>query len=408
MSIIFFWFVLQQPIFYPDSYSYLRADIVRSPGYVLFLRGLQFVFEEGFDVIAVYIQTLFCLTAIYIIFKMFCELLKLKLLSKIFLFLILIFPLFPPLEIVNNITSESLSYTFFLIGVSNGIVFIEHENRKNLLVFFISTIALILTRGQFIIVPVIFGFIFLLKYRKKITRKKNILILSLFLLTPIVTNLGEKTYRKLVHSHFVSPPYTFVNAVTLPLYTSKIEDSIFIKNPIDRKIFIQSIRHIDSMNLLSSKINGSFEEKYKTFHNNFPLICNQNIFVKGKAIHYKLNQERSFHVISTEKSCKNLTGILIKNNLKNYLSVYFSGVFNGYYSVFIFLFVIIVSITYLIKNIKIPTLENSFILTTTLLFLSNSLIVAFASHSIMRYLFYNYFLGFLVIVLLLRKLKFAR
>jgi hypothetical protein len=41
---------------------------------------------------------------------------------------------------------------------------------------------------------------------------------------------------------------------------------------------------------------------------------------------------------------------------------------------------------------------------STLLIISNAMIVAFASHSIIRYLFYNYFFGIILLIILFRKI----
>jgi hypothetical protein len=263
---------------------------------------------------------------------------------------------------------------------------------------------LCLTRGQFILVATIVAFIFILKEKKNIFKRKNLIYILILFLLPIATKTMDATYRKMVHGYFVSTPYSYVNAIALPLYVSKKEDSKLIKDDEQRMLFARSFNRIDSLGLLESKVNGSAMEKYKGFHNNFPKICNQNIHDKGLKYYYLKDKIPGQNALSIEEACKEMLPVLISNNLRAYSSIYFAGMVHGFKSIFVLLFVIFVALFSGWKIIKDFSAINTLLFLSSLLIISNSMLVAFASHSIMRYLFYNYFLGFLIIILLLRKL----
>ena len=403
-SALFVCFVLQQPLYSPDTFSYLRADISRFPGYVLFLRGLQFIFSTGFDVVAVGIQLIFGFVAITIIFKKCSKVFNLGPWPQILLLGLLILPYFYPLSIANNLTSEGVSYPLYLLLMAFTFDFIFNDEKKKILHIAIVFLALALTRGQFIIVTPIIAFVFALKLKRQVFTKINIGLIAVLLLLPILSGVLDSTYRKVVHGYFIKTPYSYVNAITLPLYVSEKDNIALMPSEDTKKIFELSYTRIDSLNLLSSKVNGSYKAKYKRFHYFFPKICNQNIHDQGKAYYYAKDPAPHMNSVLTEAACKTMFPILLKANFKEWLAIYYTSIVHGFKSVFILFFILTLAIISLWKAIKKFSLKNGFILFGCLLIISNAMVVAVASHSIIRYLFYNYFIGLLIIVILLKKI----
>ena len=394
---------LRDPIYSFDTYSYLRADITRFPGYILFIRSLELVFGTYFDRITVGVQLLIGLLAIWIVFKNTSKLFHLSWFSKTILLLILVYPYVPPLDVALNLSSEGLSYPLYLLMIHFMLNFLFKDKLKAWIPFSMAFLLLCLTRGQFIVVAPLLIFLTILKYRSSGQWRKIVPLLIAFLLLPLVIQLLDSSYRKVIHGFFKTTPYSYVNAITLPLYVSEKSDVDFIKTNDDKEIFLHSFRHIDSLGLTSSKAGEELQQKYLLFHNNFPKICNQNIHEYG-LIYYKENGAvPPANAFAIEESCKQLFPILIKSNFKEWLSLVFAGIFYGFGSFIVFLIVIGMGLWALIKSWGKFTLKHGFILMTALLFLSNALVVAVASHSISRYLFYNYFLGALIIMILLKK-----
>jgi O-antigen ligase len=402
----FIYVITHPPIFSPDSYSYYGVSIVRYPVYILFLRGLSFVFGENYDYVVIVTQVLFNFLAIAVVLDIVSKLFLLKRVSKWFLLLVLLFPLLPPLAIANNLVSEGLSYPFYLFLISFSLEFLYNNSCKNLYYLAITYLLLTLTRGQFIIIPIIIAFIFFFKHRKQFFRKKTLFSIALLLILPFVSTTLDSLFKKAVYGYYISTPYSYVNAVTLPLYVSELKDTLDIKNVDDKKIFIQSYKHIDSLGLLSTKVISTNRDKYLLFHDNFPYICNQNIHEYGKKHFFKENEKPYQSFILSEESCKRLFPVLLKNHFKEWLVLYYQGIVNGLYSAYILALLLFVLILSGLKTLLNYDNLNAFVFFTSLLLLSNSMIVAFACHSIIRYVFYNFFLGFIVIILYLRRLNF--
>ncbi len=407
-SILFIYFIYQPAIYSFDSFSYLRGDFNRYPGYVIFARIYTIVFGAFFDYAVISTQLLLGFTSIYIFLRKISSVIKIHFLLKVLLFSILIFPYFPHLSIANNIASEGLAYPFYLLLIAFSFNLIFQNQHKKIIHISIFFVLLTLTRGQFIIVPLIVAFIYLLKHKKKVLKRLKIYVIFLLIILPFINQLTNKTYNKIIYGHFVTTPFSYINVVALPLFVSNEDDANYIDNEEDKLIFLKSYHQIDSLGLLSSKIKGDNKNKYQVFHDNFPIICNQNIFQNGIDFYNEKYGRIEQNSIRIEKTCKAIFPVLLKRNFKNYIVIYFEGVFHGFHSIIIAILMLLVLIYSFWLCIKNFTAENGILLLSSLLIVSNSLLVALACHSISRYLFYNYALGFLIVLLLFRKIANSR
>ena len=181
-----------------------------------------------------------------------------------------------------------------------------------------------------------------------------------------------------------------------------------MKTEDEKIIFQRTYNKIDNLGLLSSKVSGGESEEYKRFHNNFPWICNRSFHVPTMDYFEGKSNNLGENVILTEKAAKEILPVLAKNNFEKYISLYFQGIFHGFKGILIFCIVMLLFIYSLVVSLKKWNLYNSLLLFATLLIISNAFIVAFASHSIMRYLFYNYFFAILIAIVLFRKITFNK
>ncbi|MBZ0328397.1 MAG: hypothetical protein K8F54_12375 [Altibacter sp.] len=402
-TLSFLFFIFQEPVYSPDTYSYLRADITRFPGYIIYLRSLKFVFGDLFDIMAIAGHLVFGFSAIYVIFKNCSTLFSLSAGFKILLIVVLLFPYFYPIEIAVNLTSEGIAYPLYLFAISFGIDFLFRNQQIKIVHLSFTFLLLALTRGQFIIFAPIIAFLYFLKMKKELLKKGRFMYLILLLMLPIIAGTLDKTYRFIFYGFFESTPYSYVNAITLPLFVSGANDFHFLTDKDHKEIYKSSYRRLDSMNLLSSKIEGSYKDKYKVFHDNFPKICNQNIHQYGMAYYRDQGVSPPNETFKIEAACKEMFPTLISKNFYEWLSLYITGVIHGFKSVFILCFVMVVALLSFRKTLREFSIRNGFVLLATLLILSNAMVVAIASHSIMRYLFYNYFFGLLILIILLKK-----
>jgi O-antigen ligase len=364
---------------------------------------MKLLFGSSFDSMAVAGHLLFGFYAIWVLFKNCSKLFKLNTLFKSLLFLVLLFPYFYPIEIAVNLTSEGIAYPLYLLLVSFLIDLLFRNQDLKIIHLSIAFVLLVLTRGQFVIIAPIVALLYLLKMKKEVLKKRKLFFLIIFLLLPLISGILDKTYRYVFYGFFETTPYSYVNAITLPLFVSGEDDYKLFSEKDYQQLYIASYHRLDSMKLLSSKVDGSYNKKYEVFHNNFPKICNQNIHQYGMAYYRTQSDIPSMEAFKIELACKEMFPILITHNFYEWAVLYITGIIHGFKSVFILFFVMALAFLSFWKAIKKFTLRNGFVLMATLFILSNAMVVAIASHSIMRYLFYNYFFGLLIIILLLKK-----
>jgi O-antigen ligase len=403
-TILFGYFIAQPAIYSPDTNSYWHLDITRYPGYVIFLRTFEFIFGGFFDYAAVGFQLLLAFFSIHIFQRNVSRFFNLNPVLRIILLIILVYPLFPPLSTANNLCSEGLSYPLYLLLLSLILDFLFKDQLKKIYLLAVVFILLALTRGQFAVVIPIVIFMYLIKYRKRAFQKKNIKYLLILILIPFVNNILDSSYRKIVHGHFITTPYSYINAVTLPLYLSTEADSLLLKDPDQRAVFLKTYKRIDSLGLLSSKVLGTDKEKYQLFHDKFPYICNQSFHNIGAKYFFKIHGDPFQNHIDTEQAAKEMFPILLSKHFKEWISLYSISVFRGFGSVFVFLFFILICVVSGWKTLKSFTAENGFVFLSILLIISNAMLVAVAVHTITRYTFYNFALGFLILVILSKKI----
>ena len=409
---VFLFCMVSDPIYSPDTYSYLKAMPYRQLGYVIFIKGFSFIFGAYFANAVVLFQALFSLFAVHYFFKKITSQFSLNIVLKLLLVAILIFPFFQPLSIANNICSEGLSYGLYLLFIAFGLDVLFNNNSNNIKCFAAVYIALVFVRGQFLFSTLIFAVVYFLINRKSILQRKQIINLLVFICVPLAISLGERTYHKLKDGFFKPTPFSFVNASTAPFYIANASDINLFNNKNDKAIFKLCYDQLEEKNLL---LNGdaSSKEAYHFFHENLPKICNQTVQSSGKKYfqeinpptlnNYKLDVAKAYFDI--ENTCKNITLTLIKHNFSEWFSLYYSNLTYGFYSPIVLLIVIIIMILSFIKTVFKYQKKYAILLLLSALVLSNAMLISFASHSIMRYLFYNYALIFLLFINTFKLLK---
>lgn len=393
-------------VYSPATNSYWHVDVNRYPVYILFIRTMDFLFgKEYYDISIVLFQSVFGLISTYIFSTNISKLLKLNPVLKSILLLILLFPfLYPELYTANNICSEGLSYPFYLLLMSFTIDFLFRDQYKKIYLLIPTFILLVLTRGQFsIIIPAII-LLFILKHRKTIKERKKLLCILALVLTPFVSNTLDSTYRKIVHGFFVTTPFSYINAITLPLYVSNEADANLFKDKDHKIIFTKSYNRIDSLGLLSSKVDGSYKDKYQLFHNNFPYICNLNFYLEGSYQYCIKHDDIVRSLVEAEVAAKDMFPKLLFANFKEWGALYFTNIFFGFKSIFIFLFFVIASIYGGWCTLKNFTLENAVLFFGALLIVTNAFLVAFVVHTIIRYQFYYHTFAFTTILIITKKI----
>jgi O-antigen ligase len=386
----------------------------RQLGYVIFLKAFKVIFGNFFNEAVIATQVIFSFIGIAFFIKKLTELIPLKLVSKIILLLILIFPFFPPLRVVNNIASEGLGYGFFLFFIAAGLDIIITGNTKNLIFFALSYLGLVFMRGQFFYTPLVFALVYVIIHRKQVFDKKQVLIISVFIGSIALASMIERGYHKLKDGFFKPTPLAFVSASTAPIYLSTKADAKHFTNTDYKSILKRSFDSLDAKGLLANP-KQSYNEQYMFFHNNLPKICNQTVHKEALDYYFENlpqglseKQKSSFPYFAAEAAAKQFTKTLIPINLSEWLILFFHNVSYGLFSPLIFVLLLLIFVISLVKQFYKSKRNYVVPLVLSSLILSNSVLIAFASHSIMRYLFYNYALLFLLFLSTLKLLNVGK
>ena len=387
-----------------DTYDYLRAMPYRQLGYVLFVKGFGFIFGSFFNYAVVGFQTVFSLFAVHYFLKNVSALFSLNLVSRLLLLAILIFPFFEPLSIANNICTEGLSYGLYLIYIAIGINILFNHRLDHIKYFAIIYIILVFVRGQFLFTTLIFAFTYAIVYKTELKSKKHILNVIILVIVPLVISSSERTYHKLKDGVFKATPFSFVNASTAAFYVSNKSDINTIKNNNDKAIFKLSYNVLEEKKLLLSSQNNA-EHPYLFFHKNMPKICNQTVHATGIDYYQALDSSIANSYFNIETTCKNITLTLIKNNFSKWIRFYYANISYGFYSPIVLFIILFIFIFSFIKVVFSYNKWYGVLFLLSSLILANAMLVAFASHSIIRYLFYNYALFFLIVITILKLFK---
>ena len=209
LFLLVFIIVIKRPIeSFPDSEGYLTMSIIRSPIYPIFLYVLKVIFNNLFEVATIFFQILFNIFSIHYLVRNLKKNIKINSIWYLLLTVILLFPCVYNLNISNRFLSESISYSLYLIVISNFITAFLKEQNRYILYSVPLLIILILTRSQFLFLVPIGVLIILWTSIKENKLKKNSWLLIAFICIPIITTLTDKTYHSIVHDHFVSTPWT--------------------------------------------------------------------------------------------------------------------------------------------------------------------------------------------------------
>lgn len=409
---VFIFCVSQEAIYSYDTYDYLKAMPYRQLGYVLFAKSFSYIFGSYFDIAVVMFQTIFSLLAVHYFYTKVSKLLVLNIFLKLPLLAILIFPFFQPLSIANNICSEGLGYGLYLLFVAIGMDILLSNNYKNLKYYTIVYLSLVFIRSQFIMSTLIFAGVYFLMYRKTIRHKKHLIRITIFCGIILIASVTERSYHKLKDGFFKPTPLGFTSASTAPIYVSDREDYKLIADADYRAIFKKSYATLIEKNLLL-RANQTPLEDYMNFHNDLPKICNQTLSQQGidyysaAQLPEGLNEKQalSYPYFETEAACKIFTIVLIQDNFKKWIRLFYTNITYGFHTPFLFFTVVFLFFFSLIKTVFYYKKSYAILFLLSSLILSNALFIAFASHSIMRYLFYNYALIFLLFISTLKLIK---
>ena len=392
--------LLRPVVIFKDSYGYMEGSLIRLPVYPLFLKGLRFVFGDSFQFAAVFIQMLFVFAAIYFFIRTLKKHVQLPSYWILILTLILLAPCLYDKNIANSILSEAASYGLFLFTVS---YLIEGLCSRTNAAFYKAgaiLLVLLLTRGQFIfLVPVaLLSVTWHLIHSDRSWKDWVLPILVLFI--PLLSGVLEKSYHKATHDVYVSTPWTGIHLFTPALYVASAEDAAVFTSEEEKAFFLFALDRIKTKGWSSYQTDGKQKIDIDFYIKNFTEIANSTLYLEGKEfIGPQLTETQKF--IQLDELTKRMTLPLIKKNPKKWLELYVKNFIHAFGTTKGFLLWIVVLLLVGWRMLQQRTSENKIIVFSLLLLCANAATLSIGIMTIKRYLFYNDWVLFLIVFILL-------
>lgn len=377
--------------------------INRSPVYPIFLNFLKSIFVNNFDIWVILFQILLIIFSIDYLVKKIKNFLLLNPFLLILLIIVLISPCIYSLNIANRFLSEAIAYPLYLLIVSHFLSAYIKDNTKHLLYAFPILFILILTRNQFIfLIPIALLIVLLISFKNK-THKKNWWFYALFILTPLLTNITDKFYHNYKHDYFGVTPWTGVHISSSAFFVSDKQDSSIFINEKEKDFFNSIFEVLEQKKLNINYIDEDNQDETAYFLKHFNHITNFTLSDQGKNMMGDSLSENEKYV-ALDILTKKMAPKLIKDNFSFWLKVYLKNFINAFGNIkytFIYFIILIFCLIHL-KNSN--TNKVKFFFLGILLTLSNVAIICIGSETIPRLTFYNDWILFLIIFILLELL----
>ncbi|WP_026753719.1 hypothetical protein [Sediminibacter sp. Hel_I_10] len=401
LSVVFIIVVLRPIHFFPDSQGYLQMEIYRSAGYPIFLWLLKQISGNHLGPVTVLTQISIGLIAIYIFITHLKKHLKIHAIWVLFLTIIIATPYVYNHNIANNYLSEALSYPLYLIVALCYILGLIRHSKTHLWIGLSLLFLLIQTRSQFMFLVPIGLLIILWAAYKTNSFKSHGLLFLVCLIFPLFTFLTDKTYHKIVHHHFESTPWTGIHVISPAFYVANENDSILFDNPNERQFFNAIFTELRQKKLNIHHLELSGEDDETSYYiKNFTNIANHTVFDDGRTL-MKDGLSKEENYIAIDQLTKKMTLPLVIDNLVAYSKLYIKNFINAFGNSRYALLYLMLLVFSCIGMFRLNTTAFKILSLTTLMTIANIGLVAIGMYTIKRFTFYNDWVIFLALFILM-------
>ena len=397
--------VLTTPIaLQPDSLGYIDIWFNRTPMYPLFVNAVEAIFGDYYKPALKVLQLLLGLASVWFFINQLREHISLQAFWYLLLTLIILVPYIYNHKIANNILTEAIAYPLYLLTTIHFLMFFFKERAKHLTYALIFLFILLLTRKQFLyFVPIGLVILFWISYKSK-TFKNHITHSIVLALLPFLVSLTDSTYHKIVHNHFTNTPWTGIHLLAPAMYVADKEDIAIYTSEEEKAYFNAIYAEIEENKYNEAAAISEGQDVISHYIANFAKIANSTIYPIGKE-RYEKELSENDALIKIDETTSAMALPLIKDNFKKWISLYIKNFSYGFEnSKYVLLFVIL----FLFGISKINgSNANRFkaIAFLTCITLSNMALVAVGMHTLKRFTFYNDWVLFFVIFILLNSIS---
>ena len=388
----------------PDSSGYTDMWFISTPGYPLFVNAVQAIFGDYFKHALKTLQLLLGLASIWFFIKELQKHITLQAFWYLLLTGILLIPYIYNHKIANNILTEAIAYPLYLLIVIHFLIFFFKERSKHLGYGLIFLFLLLITRKQFIyFIPIALVILLWIGYKTK-TFKKHIPYLLVLVALPFLVSLTDSAYHKVVHGHFTNTPWNGLHLLAPAMYVADKEDASVYTSEEEKAYFNAIYAEIERKGYNQESAISEKKTIISHYISNFAKIANGTIYPIGMERYEKELSEYDA-LIKIDEVTSAMVIPLIKDNFKKWSSLYIKNFSYGFEnSKYVLLFVIL----FLFGISKINTSNtNRFkaIAFVTCITISNIAVVAIGMHTLKRFIFYNDWVLFFVLFILLNSIS---
>ena len=397
-----FYAVLGGVQIYNDSEGYLNMSIIRLPVYALLV---QVFYQENLPVILVIFQMTSVCISIYLLVNNLRKNLNLSPGWLLLLACILLYPCVFGEKIANAVLSEAIAYSLYLLVIHFFSLTLFTEKTKFVRWSLPILFLLLLTRGQFVfLVPIALVLLLWIGFKKKIWRR-NLILIVLTVILPFLVSLTDKTYHLAANGHFIHTPWTGIHLLTPVLFVSQAEDVTLFKDKEEREFYNAIFAKLweRKLNIYHPDLAGI--DKPYLYREKFTRIANWTINDYGKEIlNNSLSEDEKY--IEIERLTMKMAPPLIIKNFREWTKLNFKNFLTGFGNLTMFSFYIILLVFCGVLLGRGRHGNNLRILFFgTVLTIANMATVAVGMHTIKRFTFYNDWIFFLAVFLLLIALQ---
>lgn len=397
------------PFLGSDAVGYIHFYPTRPPIYPIFIwlfHGFgryQFIITMWAQATLVFISLLY---ARYWLQK------NLKL-PQLITFLILSFTVtvnFLDSKILTFIYSEGIAFSLFTITFLLLVENFKTFGLKKFIFMVISGNLLILTRGQFNFLYLIFLLLPIWQFWKLNLGKRAIISLMIIIISILFSTLCDKGFHYFLYGEFKGSSAVWRMFAAQPLYLADVSDAKYFENPDERKAFINIIQKLEKEHLTrksapSTNLTQYSRISYDYFNDTFSWIEGSygTLYSPDKM----MNPEIIRSEYQFDHLMFNIAKTLILHNLKENLILYFWKVTSYFATPWLFpafLLTLIVILFRILTDKKwFLSMNQLFIAISFIFILANACFIALFQSYSPRYFYYTYFVCFCLSGLLANK-----
>ncbi|MBR9914076.1 MAG: hypothetical protein GYB32_04505 [Algicola sp.] len=393
--------ISRSAMYLPDSEGYLNMSIIRSAAYPLFLNTVKLVFGSWFETAIVILQTLLGLLAVDYFIKKIKAVIHLHNLWYLLLTILLLTPYVYNHLVANYILSEALAYPLYLVIVAQLMCITLTKNPKDFKFALPLMFILMLTRSQFLyLVPVAMLVWFYISYRPKSYKLNTWLLIALICL-PFLTSLADKSYHSLKHDYFVSTPWTGIVVISAPLYVADEEDATVFTSESEQEYFNKVYEALQRKHLNIYHLDPAYQsETSLPYINSYTSIANETVLPVAQS---HVGNQLSYNetLIEVDQLTRQMAMPLLLDNFKPWCQLYLKNVIHAFGNARYFLLMIMLLLAAMISVYRTTSHASLAMALGLLLLFANIAVVAIGIHTVKRYTFYNDWVIFFVLFVLI-------